>query len=128
MNPTQKPSRQSLISGYSRQQALADGVLVDITELAHEMGIRHSVAVTRAIYDIVGGFGTEPRGSQSVDGRLWDVLWMLRLKAMGAQGSKILFEVEMKTGSGHRLVQLKALYSPGDDGEPVLTIMLPEED
>jgi len=27
-----------------------------------------------------------------------------------------------------RLVTLKALCGPGDDGEPVITIMLPEED
>jgi len=128
VNLTQNSSRQSPIYGYSRQQALADGVLVDITGLAHEMGIRHSVAVTRAVYNLVGGLTSEHEGGQSPDGRLWDILWMLRLKALGAQGPEILFEVTLNTASGHRLVRLKAAYSPGDDSEPVLTIMLPDED
>ena len=31
-------------------------------------------------------------------------------------------------GEGMRLVTLKAVSGPGDDGEPVMTFMLPEED
>ena len=30
--------------------------------------------------------------------------------------------------AGMRLVRLKAVTGPGDDGEPVMTFMLPEED
>lgn len=125
---TQESTRESIVYGYSRRQALVDGLLVDITKLAHEMGIVRSVAVTRAVHELVGGSDSESEGGQSPDGQLWDILWMLRLKALGAQGPMILFDVTLNTGFGHRLVRLKAAYSPGDDGEPVLTIMLPDED
>jgi hypothetical protein len=37
-----------LISAYSRSEALADGLLVDVTETAREAGFLYPVALTRA--------------------------------------------------------------------------------
>ena len=36
--------------------------------------------------------------------------------------------LRIRQRAGHRLVTLKAVCGPGDDAEPVITIMLPEED
>ena len=66
------------ISIYTREQALEDGVLVDVSELAREAGFKIPVAVTASVWadcidwpeDSQQGFG------QSIDGRLWDVLYM----------------------------------------------------
>jgi hypothetical protein len=38
-----------LIHSYSRAQAIAAGVLVDVTPTAHEVGFRFPVALTRAV-------------------------------------------------------------------------------
>jgi hypothetical protein len=41
-----------LISSYTRSEALADGVLVDVTETAREAGFVVPVALTRAAWDL----------------------------------------------------------------------------
>ena len=40
-----------LVFSYSRRQALEDGVLVDVSEMAREAGFRYPVAITRAVWD-----------------------------------------------------------------------------
>jgi len=85
-----------------------------------------------------------------VDGRLWDVLFMLHvaIKRQQGNGSEIHYQLHVAlpdagdwlsneahpaTGSGltrstHRQITLKALCGPGDALEPVVSIMLPNED
>jgi hypothetical protein len=41
-----------LISSYTRSEAFADGVLVDVTETAREAGFVIPVALTRAAWDL----------------------------------------------------------------------------
>ena len=69
---------------------------------------------------------------QDEAGRLWDVLWLLRL-AIGRSGGgpEVRFGVHVRDDNRERtppLVRLKALCGPGDDGGPVLTVMLPDEE
>jgi hypothetical protein len=60
--------------GYSRAEAIADGVLVDVSEVANEAGLRFPVALTRAVWERCVAV---PPGVACQDeaGRLWDVLW-----------------------------------------------------
>ena len=123
---------------YTRAQAIEDGVLIDATEMAKEAGIKFPVALTQELW----ARWIEPTPAmqelgQSVEGRLWDVLWMFRCAAKQCSGSEILYTVifamEPKTKRSSRsfvqkYVKLKALCGPGDDMEPVITIMLPHED
>jgi hypothetical protein len=133
-----------VIFAYTRADALRDGELVEIPRaLAIEAGIRVPVAVTSAVW---GGY-ISPHyladlPGQSVDGRLWDLLWMFTLAARHArrtsflQFKTIFVTIREHTGDAaepvrkidHETVTFKALCGPGDDGEPVITIMLPEED
>jgi hypothetical protein len=66
-----------------------------------------------------------------VAGRLWDVLWLLRLAiGRGDSGTEVHFGVHVGNDNRERkppLVQLKAACGPGDDGEPAITVMLPGE-
>ena len=39
-----------LISSYSRAEAIADGQLIDVTELAREAGLRYPTALTAAVW------------------------------------------------------------------------------
>ena len=60
------------IYAYTRKQAVADGVQVEISQTAREAGIRFPVFLTRAVYD---AYVTVPEGVTCQDeaGRLWDL-------------------------------------------------------
>jgi hypothetical protein len=130
-----------LIHSYTRAQAIEDGVLVDVSETAREAGFKWPVAVTRVVWD---GYITPDDRSrkfgQSERGRLWDVLWMLYC-AIKNQRYRDNFQSSISDKrclhyslyfimkeKQRRLVTLKSVSGPGDNGEPVITIMLPEED
>jgi hypothetical protein len=120
-----------LIYRYARAQAVADGVLIDVSAVAREAGITHPVALTSAAW---GHYVAVPPGVECQDeaGRLWDVLWLLRL-AIGRSdgGPEVRFGVHVRNDNREGtplLVRLKAVCGPGDEGEPAITIMLPDED
>ena len=119
-----------LIHSYTRQEAILDGVLVDVSETAREAGITFPVAVTRELW---GGYivpdDRSRKWGQSESGRLWDVLWMFRVAARNSSATILHFKVIfiMKEQQS-RIITLKAVLGPGDSGEPVITIMLPHED
>lgn len=121
-----------VIFSYTRQQALDDGVLVDLTEWAKETGFRIPVACSRALWD---GYLEPPKGTeelgQSLRGRAHDLLWMLyvAIRKSPALNDLLHFEVIfLNRRKQHETVRLKAVCGPGDQGEPVLTVMLPNED
>ena len=121
-----------LIYSYTRAQALADGVLIDVSALAHEAGFTLPVAVTDSIYH---GYLTPPldlaKAGLSFEGRLWDTLSVLRyaIKASPAT-DRITFTVlfTMAPDTEPIPVELLAICGPGDSGFPVITIMLPSDD
>ena len=138
------------ISRYTRAQAIADGMLVDLTTatddkgqpLCPQAGFKVPVAITRAAWaqTIEAGGSWKPdgegevlelKGGQSLTGRLWDLLWILRVASGKAVNSdrihfKVLVDVH---GDGRReTISLWALCGPGDNAQPVITIMLEGED
>ena len=118
----------TVIFAYTRAQAIADGVLIDIGEMAKEAGFTMPVAITGAAW---GMYVRVPDGVEYEDeqGRLWDILNMLRfaIKKRG-QSSELLFTVCFNNDGEPKPVPLKSICGPGDDAEPVVTIMLPRED
>jgi len=119
-----------IIDVYSRAQAIEDGVLVDVSEVAKEAGIKFPTAITRTAWcDLVEPDKIAKSHGESEQGRLWDVIWMLRvaIKA-GMSGDTIRYYlIATREGKQHKR-ELKAVCSPGDTQEPVITIMLPDED
>ena len=70
-----------------------------------------------------------PDIGQDETGRLWDVLNVFRFAARGVSNSDVRFSVLVVRGeNSQQEVKLKALCHPGDTAEPVITIMLPDED
>lgn len=124
-------SESNVIFRYTRAQALEDGVLIDATELAKEAGFRIPVALTHAAW---ASYVAVPEGvtGQDETGRLWDVLTMLyHAIRRGEGGSETAFHLHVRNSEEPGeppLVELKAHCGPGDDAEPVITIMLPDED
>jgi len=121
-----------VISSYSRAQAIEDGVLVDVSTVAKEAGIKFPVAMTATVW---GQYVEVPEGviCQDEAGRLWDIVWMFRCAAAKFDGDTLLFKLYVRNHNRERLtrqdlVTLKAICGPGDNGEPVVTIMTPEED
>jgi hypothetical protein len=106
-------------------------MLIDVSTVACEAGIRYPVALTRAAWERCVAV---PPGLECQDeaGRLWDVLWLLRLTVgRGDGGSEVRFGVHVRDDNREGtppLVQLKAVCGPGDAGEPVITVMPPDED
>lgn len=122
-----------VISSYSRAQAIADGVLVDVSEAAREAGLKFPCAVTRAVWDAYVEVPPGVRG-QDIAGRLWDVVYMLRVAIRHGKGGDVIrYRLWVRNSNRERLdrrdaVELKAICGPGDDAAPVITIMLPTED
>ena len=130
-----------VFSSYTRADALADGMLVDVSEMAQEAGFKFPVAVTQSVWaecidwpkDSEQGFG------QSIDGRLWDVLFMAhwKIKTTPDQSEDLHYQfdvipTDIKADADEdnmsKVKTLKINIGPGDNREPVLTIMLPNED
>jgi len=120
-----------IISTYTRAQAIEDGVLVDVSAMAKEAGFRYPVAVTRAVYDEYVNPKPMPKTNDE-RGRLWDLLTILRIKCRTEASPCMEFSVLFKVMDGAvarlRKVALKAIIDGGDDGEPVITVLLPDED
>jgi len=117
-----------VIHAYTRSDALADGVLINVSGTAKEAGIRFPVALTQAVWE---GFVRVPEGVTCQDerGRLWDIVWMLRAAISRTQGDTCCFTVHVRNDSRRpKPVQFKALCHGGDNAEPVITVMLPDED
>jgi hypothetical protein len=120
-------SDAEIISVYSREQAINDGFLVDVSGSleCQQNGFLFPVALTRAVWD---QFVEVPKGviGQDMSGRLMDILWILRLNIRsGANGSEILFSLRVRNDNREGvppLIALKAVCRPGDDGAPCITI------
>jgi len=122
-------TEELIIHRYSRADALRDGVLIDASKLAREAGLIYPVALTAAAWnEIVAVSSTHHVHDET--GRLWDVLNVLRLKIRSSPGgSELSFFLTVCDENEHcRKVHVKSIYGPGDDWEPVITIMLSDED
>src|SRR6478736_3834988 len=122
----------SIVYAYTRAQAVADGVQVEVTKTAQEAGIRFPVFLTRTVYD---AYVTVPPGvtAQDEGGRLWDIVWMLRFAiqrtSRGVQ--RLPFALYVRNDNrAAKLVKLIAMAGPLDidDPSPCITVMMPDED
>ncbi len=124
----------AVIFSYSRAEAIRDGVLVDVTTTAKEAGFKHNVAVSSAVWSMIQpSEEVQKRFGCDVDGRLWEVLWMaiFAIKSQRAnEANEILYDLILPQSPRNpgELVKLKMHCGPGDNAEPVITIMLPGED
>jgi uncharacterized protein DUF6573 len=63
----------NIVYSYTRAQAIADGVQVEVTKTAQEAGIRFPVFITRTAFDAYVTVPPDVTG-QDEAGRLWDVI------------------------------------------------------
>jgi hypothetical protein len=127
MDDLLKKELHDLIFSYTRKQAIEDGVLIDVSELAKEAGFKYPVAVTVGVWS---EWIVPPPNAigQDTKGRLWDLLTMLRIAAKKTEGDRVDFQVIFYQGNESLVTDFYALIGPGDDIGPVITVMLPWED
>jgi hypothetical protein len=125
----------------TREQLLADGELVDISEHAKPYGITFPVAMSRRSYIAHAEWTDEDKRGlgQSTAGRLMDVCAMLRhfirskpaeQRSDGTQCLRFSFYRIPREGKGTqpRQVTLKSICGPDDYGTPCITILELDED
>jgi hypothetical protein len=134
-----------MIHRYTRAQAIADGVLVEVSsltpdepEFVRSAGFNVSVALTASLAALVVPNQREEDYGQDLKGRLWDLLNMARIyrpRPMPDEGGDwkfpCIFVVIGRSEYGrqqHKEFELKANIGGGDNGEPVVTFMFPDED
>lgn len=129
------------ISVYTRAQALEDGTLCDLTPIAPRYGFKIPMACTSAVWHTIEWRGDiearkQDSTGQSTEGRLHDLMMMAGLAAQAAARKEPSHIVEVKVllvptlGSVVKPLEetFVLVVSGGDNGEPVLTLMLPGED
>ena len=121
-----------IIYTYSRKQALADGIQVDVSESARQAGIKYPTFLTRAVFD---AYVTVPPDvfDQEWRARLWDIMWVTRHAIQKSEpgADRIVVELFVRNDNRKpRLVKLVAVCSALDinDATPAITILLPDED
>lgn len=129
------------ISVYTRRQAIEDGVLVQLSgpgyegdaaipALVAEAGIKFPVAMTVSAFTTlcIPSQKAEEKG-ESLIGRLWDVLFVFREYAKRISGGRLTYKIVCTDSDGKaKTHEILAVCSPGDDAEPVITLMFPWED
>ena len=135
-NSSLKPPTSLLVFSCTRSQAIVDGVIFDVTSLAKEAGFKHPMAFTAGLWAAYGEPNTTPAEDR---GTAWDILWMLRCAASGIMPARverypqrevIHFQawLTLRGQTQPKRVGLKAICDGGDDGAPVITVLLPHED
>ena len=104
-----------LISSYTREQAIKDGVLIDMSEQAKGL-FKCSVAITDRAFETVA----KKLSDFDNDSVKKLVLCNLLDVARFSKKSQLFFNVND--------VKLKSIVGGGDRGELVITVMLPHED
>ena len=121
-----------VIYSYTRAQAIADGVQVEVTKTAQEAGIKFPMFLTRAVFDKYVAVPPDVTG-QDEAGRLWDVVWMTRFAIIRARPGCDRLPVALYIRNDDRtarLVKLIATCGPLDidDPSPAITVMMVDED
>ena len=124
----------NVISAYSREQAIEDGVLIDIpTNLCREAGIVVPRAMTAGLFSQISVTEQDKKLGQSLNGRLWDLLnnFRMAIKLSGAgMTDQLTFSliIASATPNRKRVILVKSIIGAGDNREPVITFLLPNED
>jgi hypothetical protein len=117
-----------VIYGYSRKQAIEDGVLIDVTNQANQF-FQFPMAITAEVYGELNNI-PKKHAAESFAGRLHDVLFMAftEVKKGKTKSQTLMFSAIVNTDDKEKIKQYKMVIGPGDNMEPVLTIMKPHED
>ena len=116
-----------VLAAYSRTDAIADGVLHDVTTAARGFGIRLPTAIAEHAWSQAVAWPNPDTALRCETGRTWTVLAhaaqaLRRAKRRGREGLQLFNFTPAPALDGQELITLGVEVGPGDAGEPVLTI------
>ena len=122
-----------VIYSYTRKQALADGVQVDVSQTAEQAGFRIPVFMTDTVFN---GYVHVPEGMEGYeneDDRLKHILVALHNAIANSKTQQDRLHFRIYVCNNLRGAEIIDLYSVCaavdiDDPAPSITIMLPHED
>ena len=130
------PEQMAVDPAYagSRVQAIAEGTIIDVSDLGRQVGFKWPVAMTKAVWEDSVAWSDEDSGQQvqqNQKSRLFSVVGACAdyVRTRGPKADRMRFRINriprdgVSHGAQQRLLQVVA--HPGDDGEPVLTIRIP---
>lgn len=122
---------------YTRQQALEDGLLFDVSEIAREAGHPYPTAITLALHTRLTPNDFEKAMGQDYEGRLWDVLWLAYLtclreakKPANEQRNPLFFKVIIQEQGSARdrlvkhMITIKLSIALDENGDLCITMDL----
>ena len=113
-----------IISTYSAEAAIADGVLVEVDrELREELGYRWPVRLSQNVAAMVEPSEQDRQRGQSKEGRLWDLLFVSKLAIKGADPDERIVGFDILFGA--RTSRLWACLDTTSG--PAIHIITPEE-
>lgn len=125
-----------IVHSYSRAEAIADQALYDLSARFPEQTrqlFKYNVCCTAAVWAIIEQ-GAAAGNGNSEAGIVWDLLWMSQKGVVQEiDATQRLFNCIITGAGGNRFARnqtytFRAVCGPGDDCEPVITILLPGED
>ena len=127
------PPGFDFIYRYTREQAIEDGVLVDLShtvpDLVERAGFQYDVAITSAAFSEIGGWWDDGK----LRDRIWELFELIRALVTlthpnDPNGDRVFFNFTVQRDGETTKLPLWMSCSGGDFGEPVLTIMVQGED
>ncbi|MFZ4856013.1 MAG: DUF6573 family protein [Desulfuromonadaceae bacterium] len=125
-----------VICTYTRAQAIADGVLIDLCKIAPDVckqlfpGV--SICCTDTLFGDIERLNGNKKFSNDFNGIIWDILYMSRDKIVNSvklNKTEIEFQVIITGISNRKMQTYKVVMGTTDDlKSPALTSMFPEED
>lgn len=115
----------NIVSVYTRQQAIEDGIFVDVTLTARSWGFRIPVAITTNLFNTHIKADTEDKTST----RLNAFLGVLRMKITESKQDDNMLCTKIAFYNSDEMVDVWAVVegqSP-DDPSPAMNVMLPED-
>jgi hypothetical protein len=130
--------RKRRAGASTREQAIADGHLIDVSDAARKVGFHWPVALTRAAFDDCVGWSEQDTARQifqSSPVRLQSLLYMAyaagSASRSGGPSTSLSFDLLRIPRDGKsrhaRRTHLRLVAARDGNGEPVLTILLPIE-
>ena len=121
-----------VISSYTRADAIQDGTLIDLSanfpDISRQL-YKYQVACTAAVWAVVEAAVANRKHCNDFAGVVWDLLWMSQKGVVKRiDESQHIFRVIITGVGPSKYHDFKIMCHGGDQAEPVLTIMLPEED
>ena len=107
---------ENIIYSYTWDDAINDGTFIRIPEELSKQFFKYPMAITSTIWN-------QYIEKKDINGRLWDILWMMKNGEM--DGNICRFKVKI----GKKLVAMEAVCEARgpDNPEAIMTIYLPEE-